>query len=247
MAKNGETKKYMRLQTRFAVSFALLTVLLLLVSIGGFYYYARGFLRESLRARLRDLVGVAALQIDSELHSTIKNNQSQTYGYMQRVLREIRDTTVDVRYIYTLRESESGELYFVVDGEENLADRVAYGEIYHDAGPALAENFATLDEPLVETAFYTDRWGTWLSGYAPIELLNGKREAILGMDIAADQVLAREQQLLQTLLLVFSVLVPVAAFWGWVLGRRLAEPLMTLTQGSRQIAAGNLDHRVQVG
>jgi hypothetical protein len=41
MAKNGETKKYMRLQTRFAVSFALLTVLLLLVSIGGFYYLPR--------------------------------------------------------------------------------------------------------------------------------------------------------------------------------------------------------------
>jgi hypothetical protein len=45
-----------------------------------------------------------------------------------------------------LRESESGGLYFVVDGEENLADRAAYGEIYHDAGPVLAENFATLDD-----------------------------------------------------------------------------------------------------
>ena len=247
MAKNGETKKYMRLQTRFAVSFALLAVLLLLVSIGGFYYYARTFLRDSLRTQLQDIVGLAVLQIDAELHSTIRNSQSHTYGYMQGVLREIRDATVDVRYIYTLREDESGNLYFVVDGEENPADRAAYGEIYYDAGPVLAENFTTLGTPVVETAFYTDRWGTWLSGYAPIELLNGEREAILGMDIAADQVLAREQQLLQTLLLVFSVLVPVAAFWGWVLGRRLAEPLMTLTQGSREIAAGNLDHRVQVG
>ena len=78
-----------------------------------------------------------------------------------------------------------------------------------------------LDDAMVDESFCTDRWGTWLSGYAPFYGPDGRREGVLGMDIAAAGVIAREQQFLPAAVAVLAVTVPVASLVGWLLGGRV--------------------------
>ena len=161
-------------------------------------------------------------------------------------MQRIRDAGKGYRYVYTVRPNADERIFFVVDAEDNPADLAHLGEHYDDASPTLVANAATLDQPLVEKEFYTDKWGTWLTGYAPVYRSDGQCEVILAMDIAAETVLKRERQFLWAALAVFGVTVPLSLVIGGLLGRKLAAPIVALTRGAERIKGGELSHRVQV-
>jgi methyl-accepting chemotaxis protein len=121
--------------------------------------------------------------------------QKPAYQALFEILSQISQVNPDIAYIYTMRQGPDGEIVFIMDPSEENSHP---GEdVYEDPSPLLSTSFATLNEPIVEEDFYTDEWGTWLSGYAPIYRSNGQREGILGMDIAASEVLAQERRLLR--------------------------------------------------
>jgi len=169
-------------------------------------------------------VGTAAQQIDAGAHSTLTGAADQNgpaYLQIQVTRQHIRDAGTDIRIVYRMREDGEGRIVFVVDAE-NDADEVAHlGDICDDTSAKLEASFATLDDAMVDESFCTDRWGTWLSGYAPFYGPDGRREAVLGMDIAAAGVIAREQQFLPAAVAVLAVTVPVASLVGWLLGGRV--------------------------
>jgi len=53
----------------------------------------------------------------------------------------------------------------------------------------------------VEEEFYSDQWGTWLSGYAPIFTKNDSLECIIGMDISAAKIVNYERHYLFIILI----------------------------------------------
>ncbi len=85
----------------------------------------------------------------------------------------------------------------------------------------MAREFATLAAPLVENDFYTDKFGTQLSGYAPFFGADGKRAGIVGVDISADNIVASERRFLFAALMVFLLMVPLLLLASWLLSRRL--------------------------
>ena len=169
-------------------------------------------------------MGIAALQIDAGAHSTLTGAADQkgpSYSLIQGTLQRIRDAGTDIHIVYRMREDGEGRIVFVVDAEDD-ADEVAHlGDIYDDASAKLEASFATLDDAMVEESSYTDRWGTWPSGYAPFYGPDGRCEGVLGMGIAAAGVIAREQQFLRVALAVLAVTVPVASLVRWLLVGRV--------------------------
>ena len=108
----------------------------------------------------------------------------------------------------------------------------------------LKTNFAMIDHPIVEEDFYTDKWGTWLTGYAPFFDSEDQRIGVLGMDISATKVIDRERQLLWIFLIIFFVATPLTLLFGWLIGRRLAAPISSLTVDARRIAKGDLNYKM---
>ncbi len=99
----------------------------------------------------------------------------------------------------------------------------------------------------MDEQFYSDQWGTFLSGYAPVYTSDGRLECILGIDINADDVLQHERQILAIALLVFVLTILVIFLLSWWLSTRIVGPMMELTEGAQRIQAGDLSSRLAVG
>ncbi|MEJ1397028.1 MAG: PAS domain S-box protein [Candidatus Sedimenticola sp. (ex Thyasira tokunagai)] len=212
------------------VSFAILVVIASLILTLAFYWNFQSQLRQDVKERLHDVIAIAALQIDATAHNTLKEPKdegSPTYLKLRRDLQKIRDAATDIRYVYTMRRGANNEIVFVLDAE-TIPEEIAHlGDIYDDASELLAKNFNMLGRPLVEENFYTDKWGTWLTGYAPFYTSDGQRAGVVGIDIAASNILEKERRLLLTLLPALAAVILVILFLAWLIGNWLAGAATT--------------------
>lgn len=243
-------KKYQKLGTRLSLSFAILATVSVIIFGAVLYLNFRNQIREDLRQRLLNIISIAALQQDGDLHATLvkpEDKQSEAYRTLSARNIAILKTDPELVYFFTVRQDESGNIYFVLD---NSADptyqSLDIGDIYADPSELLKANFATLDHPIVEQDIYTDVYGTFLSAYAPFYRSDGSREGIIGVDINASTVLAHEQQFLVLTIIAILVSIPFVSLFGWILGNRLAMPISRLADITQKITAGDFSLRADV-
>jgi signal transduction histidine kinase len=236
------------LQTKLGISFSVFAIVTSALLILALYQTERRQLREDICERLRNIASIAALQVDADAHSTLMERAQEgnaTYMQIKSVLQRIRDSSPNIRYIYTWRFNDAGQLVFVVDAETDPKEISHLGDIYHSKDdPCLPQQLASLKGSLADNEFDTDKWGVWLSGYAPFYRSDGQREGIVGLDITAADVIAHERQFLWLALAVFGAIIPVALILGWLLGRTLIAPIVKMTVASERIAKGDLSYRV---
>ena len=234
----------LKLHHRLTLAFCLSAVIISGLITCGLYLSARKQIMEDIRHRLHDIVAIAAQAIDAEtLAGLTSPEQEGTPGFMEirQVMLEIRKASTDIYYIYTMRADAEGNVYFLVDGEDNPADLAHMGQAYPDAGPLLRRSIADMDKPVIEEDFYTDEWGTWLSGYAPVVTKSGRRAGVLGVDISAAVVSAYLRHVLWVSMGIFLLTLPLTVIIGYIIGRRLARPIKIIEQGAERIGRGELD------
>ncbi len=119
--------------------------------------------------------------------------------YLKMIDRQIRWLQLNqaVADIYTARQHPDGN-QLIVDSETDYDRNGVYespremrtpiGEIYDQKNSALDRAYA--GEALFDDTIYTDRWGTWVSAYAPMRDKAGNVEAIVGVDFDAAEWLA---------------------------------------------------------
>ncbi len=198
---------------------------------------------------LTDTVSIAALGLDGDLHTYIissKNDKSSAYTTFKTALQKIKQASSDIHFIYTMERSPKGEILFVVDAETKPEQMATLGYMYTDAGPLLKSHFDHMTEPVVETSFYTDHWGTWLSGYATFNNSNGTRAGVLGIDISAETILKHQKKLLFISLCMFFFSLPLMLVLSIYLGRKIGKLINAMKIGAEQISAGNLDIQLEI-
>lgn len=227
------------LTTVFIISGVLISALIIAILYNNF----KNELRQELRNRLVSITNIAALQQDGDTLLKVSARDDEYYNLINKRNLKIRKSDPDLVFVYTMRKNDRG-IYFVVDanqpGDEDISD---FGEAYEEPGPTLTENFDTISQTIIEPDFYTDEYGTFLSAYAPIYTSTGDRAGVLGIDIAADNVVAKERRFLNTSILIFIASIPVIALSGYILGRQLTVPLAELTHTVLKITEGNLKER----
>lgn len=238
-----------KIQRKIGFFFSLIMIIILALAVYIYFKTSTNHFRQNLRRRLHDIVSISALDIDTGLHAVLTEpdqENNETYMVLKKKLQQIRDATSDIYFIYTMRYDEDTGISFVVDAEEDEEEIAHLGDIYTEASDFLREQIPDMDEPMVEEDFYTDNWGTWLTGYAPIYDGQGKREAILGIDIKADTVKKYEHQLMWVAIIMMLVAFPTIFFLGWYFGREIARPIVSIADTSSRIANGDLSLKVAV-
>lgn len=129
-----------------------------------------------------------AAAMESEEITALSGNESDLGTPLYQKLKEkivrIKEANTDARFAY-ITGQRNGKVFFYMDNEpvESL-DYSPPGQIYEEASQGFVMVFtrgqAIIDGP------YADRWGTWVSGIAPIFNSNtGKVTAVIGIDINA--------------------------------------------------------------
>jgi adenylate cyclase len=220
-------------------------VLLTCVLLGTLTYVSvRSFVREDLRRRLGDVATLSARQIDAGKHARVRSQADEAgadYRDIQAALRGVRDGIEGLRFVYTMRRGSDGRPVFAVDAEE-MATQVSHvGEAYESPTPAMLAAFEPPYRARVEDAFFRDKWGTWLSGFAPVLRPDGSLEAIVGVGTSAAEVVAYERRLLATVAAggaAVCALVLLVAVW---VSRKVAGPMLALERDMARIQTFDLE------
>jgi len=122
----------------------------------------------------------------SSLNGTEADLKKLSYTHLKKTLTGVRGVNSDIRFIYLIGKNEAGNLFFFLDSEDTESeDYSPPGQVYEEASP---EMYKTIIDGVNRTDGPTrDRWGVWVSGYAPIINEQGKVMAILGMDTPANE------------------------------------------------------------
>jgi PAS domain S-box-containing protein len=118
-------------------------------------------------------------------------------AYLAMIRSEIEWQKVNpsIDDIYTMRRLPDGRIVFVVDAETDY-DRNGKYEGDRESRTEIGEEMETPDPDLFRAFegtpgfspdITTDRWGSWVSAYAPMFDSSGRVEAVLGVDFAASR------------------------------------------------------------
>lgn len=180
----------------------LIFVTCLIANLGLWWKSSENMLTE-VQNDLKRLAIVAASQIDADRHhqlNTPEQMDTPLYNEVVAPLKAIRSHTSGLKYLYTVRYKDE-DIIFVVDAAElgdhdgdGIEDRSALGEIYKDCDPAMAKALANTESPgtpYVTDKPYQDKWGSFMSSYAPFFNSCGELEGVLGVDVMAEDYLKR--------------------------------------------------------
>lgn len=234
------------LRTKFILAFSLTSITIMLVAGLITYNNLKNQSLEEFRRTTINAVALAALQQNGDEFERISSAQDPLYEKFRVQNLKIRRTDPRFVYTYTLSKDDHG-LYFVVDagepGEENMA---AFGERYDDPSITLASNYDTMTEAIADPEIYTDRFGSFISGYAPIFTTDGKRVGVIGIDIDAETITQKQNQLLNQILIIVFFAGLFSVFMGYLFGNLLTTSIERLTSDTDKYAAGNFSLRTKI-
>ena len=168
------------------------------------------FLKQKNKADVMEIAVIAAENVDGETFSKAVEGDTDALAEVHDALSFFLEGD-SVTYVYTLMPKDEDYFQFVVDTDPD--DPGLYAEDY-EAQEAMFEamkgSSSVTDEP------FTDEWGTFYSGYAPISY-NGKVLGIVAVDYEVSSVQSSLNRLVLNILMsvaagiVLAVLVALAA------------------------------------
>ncbi len=165
--------------------------------VGGVSYSTMGrFLRQKTMGDVMEIAVIAAENVDGETFLAATQGDEEALLTVKDSLSFFL-TGESVTYVYTLMPKDENNFQFVVDTDPE--DPGEYAEDY-EAQDAMFE--AMEGQASVTKEAFTDEWGTFYSGYAPIAY-DGKVLGMVAVDYEASSIQASLNDLIRNLL--FSV------------------------------------------
>ncbi len=171
----------------------LFIVFIVIITFSSFLYIdtvAKTALRESTRENLIGSASIIASQLNGDDLNQLKPGDESTLNFisLRNSLNTIHQSDPSIKYLYTMRKNGSA-IEFVVDADYGIRpDGAPIGMVYPNPPAALFNGFS---QPTAVTEFYTDEWGTLLSGFAPIHDSRGQVVGIVGVDMDSQDVTRR--------------------------------------------------------
>lgn len=221
---------------------------LVLVGIFTFFYFKATKLRDdAFKQYLENLTQVSANLIPGEdvraSPLAAGCEKSPITQALIKKLRSIRAVDRDIFDTYIMvRDPDPDRVRFVTNADRERTP-VGCGEGYDISNmPEIRKGFL---KSYTDLKPQTDRWGTWVSSFAPIKTRAGETVGIIGFDIAQQTVIEIRREFFSLFLisiggcLVFSFTVGLlSSFW-------LTRPIRRVVKGMETVGGGDLEHKLE--
>lgn len=223
----------MRFTIQTKLFFSHFAAIVLVSGSVGTYFYQSAIenLTQALRSRLQNSAALVSHGLEVESLDQIRHAQDVERPIYQKsvtALREFVKANPDIAFIYVMRK-EADRVFFVLDSDTD--DPGLPGEEYPHHVPALMEGFV---RPAVDRQITSDRWGSFLSGYAP--LMAGKGEYLVGIDMNAGEVQSKLREIRLAGMLSLALSLILALFFSRILSLNFTRRIVGLTDRLSAIA-----------
>ena len=203
--------------------------------VGSIAYLNMGsFLQKKCKDDVMEIAVIAAENVDGKTFANaMKGNET--------ALLEVKDSLSfflagnSVTYVYTLMPKDAEWFQFVVDTDPE--DPGEYAEVY-EAQDAMFE--AMKGGPSVTEDPFTDEWGTFYSGYAPITQ-DGKVLGIVALDYEASSIQTSLNSLIRNILLAVGAAILFAALAALLVAVRMRRNFIKVNDKILEVASDDGD------
>lgn len=237
----GMLWRNMRLTIHSKLFFSHFAAIILISGSVGTYFYQSAIdnLTQALRSRLQNSAALisSGFNIQSlDQIRTAEDASSPLYQQGVRMLRDFVQANPDIAFVYVMRK-ENDRPVFVLDSD--IDDPALPGEVYEEDIPALMEGFL---RPSVDKEITRDRWGSFLSGYSPLEA--GKNQYLVGLDMYAGEVESKLKQIRLAGMLSLALSLILAMIFSRFLSLNFNRRIVALTDRLERIAPDHSAARV---
>jgi HAMP domain-containing protein len=231
------------IQTKLTLSFGILVLVMSCLTFFYTYSETKKTIKDITRNELKIISTVAALALKGEDLSEIKPGSEKTARFLRirDLLQDMEKSNPDIKYIYTYVKNDDKSVKFAVDADYGIkqASEVAKpGEVYTDTDAAMLEG---LEKPSADSEFSNDKWGTFLSGYAPVKGPDGKITGAVGVDMLKNTVIAKQNFIGDTIYIIFGAAIVLTAILITFFSITLVRDIRELNSAVREMARGNPD------
>lgn len=234
----------------------ILCIVLILVSSLSIRYYAF----TTARSTIKETMGQMALTITHSVNETIdveKFDELRTAEDMDKeYYMQLRNELIDfknktgLKYLYTMRVSEDGVYYYVVDGtpvgEEGES---LLGDIEEEMSDAMIASFH--GEERYE--YDISEWGALISGYVPIKNSAGDVIGVLGADFDAEYMIERldkadrEMYMVMGVILLISIALALGITYLMVKDLKKLRSIIQMARGGDLTIDIDIERKDEVG
>jgi len=215
--------------------FILGVSIVVVIIAGGVSYSTMGeFLRKKSMDDVVEIAAIAAENVDGETFAKAVEGDAEA-------LTKVKDSLSfflvgdSVTYVYTLMPKDENNFQFVVDTDPD--DPGEYAEDY-EAQDAMFE--AMEGNLSVTKEAFTDEWGTFYSGYAPIEY-NGKVLGMVAVDYEASSIQTSLNKLIRNIFIAAAVSMIFAVLAALLLAVKMGRNFKKVNDKITEVASDDGD------
>jgi len=163
------------------------------------YFHALNAQIGEIKEGLLRTAKIVTTFIDGDKHTIFKNRSQETskdYLDAIRPFQAVLDADETIKYLYT-GILKDGKVYFILDptptGDadgDGVDDKAHIMDEYPEASKEMISALEG-EQIVISKEPYTDRWGSFISGYIPFYDSNGSFIGVLGIDIQASNFFER--------------------------------------------------------
>ena len=203
--------------------------------VGGVSYTTMGsFLRQKTMGNVMEIAFIAAQNVDGETFLTAMDGDEEALSSVKDSLSFFLSGD-SVTYVYTLMPKDENHFQFVVDTDPE--DPGEFAEDY-EAQDAMFE--AMQGKTTVTQEAFTDEWGTFYSGYAPI-VHNGNTLGIVAVDYEASSIQTSLNRLIQNILYSVAIGIFFAVIAAIILSVRMRRNFRKVNNKILEVASDDGD------
>ncbi len=252
---------FVSLRTKLIAALALLFVLAFAAIFGWLDNFVTEMAMRNLQGDLLATAQAAAAGIDGDAHAALFESgaiDDPTYTKIAEHLRIIKKANPQASGVYTyVRLSEDAtDVHLVVSAalppgaeEQSInsqpivsecdvppSSRPELGQVYSDTSPAMLDGVKVAGS---DTELWTDDWGVWLSGYAPIFNSKGEPVGAVGVDMCARDVIELQDSIQRNVTIALGVSLILLIGVVYFIAAGVTRPVLALTKVADRIGGGD--------